>query len=576
MSRPSVATQLVDLAHGAGVELFRTPDGEPFAVVPADSHQEIWPVRSSGFRLWLRRLYFSTTRGTANSQALQDALATLEGEALFDGNQEDVHLRVAEWNGSHYLDLADPYWRVVEIGAAGWRVLDHSPVRFHRPKGLLGLPVPVSAGSLDGLREFLTVDDDGWRLVAGWLVATLRPDRPFPILALHGEQGSAKSTQAKMLRRMVDPNVADLRPCPREEYDLFLAAKNAWVIGFDNVSEIKPWLSDALCRVSTGIGFGRRQLYTDGDEYLLSVKRPIIVNGIEEVAVKGDFVDRAIVQCLPVIEEDQRREEDELWSAFEAAHPVLLGALLDVIAGALNALPGVHLDRKPRMADFCRWAVAAEASLGWKPGAFLRSYRRNQGRAVATTLEASLLVDPLRALLAQQPVKPPATKPEPKYEGRVGELLRQLREQVDERTVRDDNWPKDAIRLAGELRRLAPALRRIGINVEFPRTGKRRVIVEAKEKERGNQRDERDERDEREGRESQGTSGPDGGPDGPDGPDDSPTFSHGGSNGTEREPGREFETGAWQVCARCGGRRWRRRRNQADECAICIPEVGCP
>src|SRR5262249_24721808 len=154
--------------------------------------------------------------------------------------------------------LADSHWRVVEIGAAGWRVVDRSPVRFQRPKGLLGLPVPVPAGSLDGFREFLTVDDDGWRLVAGWLVATLRPDRPFPILALHGEKGSAKSTQAKMLRRMVDPNVADLRPCPREEYDLVLAAKNGWIIGFDNVSEIKPWLSDALCRVSTGIGFGRR------------------------------------------------------------------------------------------------------------------------------------------------------------------------------------------------------------------------------------------------------------------------------------------------------------------------------
>jgi hypothetical protein len=539
MSRPSVATQLVELAHGAGVALFRTPDGDPFAVVPADGHQEIWPVRSSGFRLWLRRIYFSTTRSTANSQALQDALATLEGQALFDGDQEYVHLRVAEWNGAHYLDLADPYWRVVEIGAAGWRVVDHSPVRFHRPRGLLALPVPVPAGSLDGLREFLTVDDDGWRLVAGWLVATLRPDRPFPILALHGEQGSAKSTQAKMLRRMVDPNVADLRPCPREEYDLVLAAKNGWIIGFDNVSEIKPWLSDALCRVSTGIGFGRRRLYTDGDEYLLSVKRPIIVNGIEEVAVKGDFVDRAIVHGLPVIEEDQRREEDELWSAFEAAHPVLLGALLDVVAGALNDLPGVHLEQKPRMADFARWVTAAEPSLGWVPGAFLKSYRRNRGRAIATTLEASLVVDPLQALLGEQP----------RYEGRIGELLRQLRDRVEERTLRDDNWPKDAIRFSGELRRLAPALRRIGINVEFPRTGKRRVIVEAKETRKGNQGDQRDER---EGRESQGPSGPDGPdgdsgekrkpgagfPDGPDGPDDFPTFSHGGSNGTagDREP----------------------------------------
>ena len=115
----SVATVLVGHAHGAGIELFHTPDGEAFAIVPTDNHRETWPVRSSGFRLWLRRLYFSTTSGSANSQAVQDALSTLEGQALFDGYQEHVHLRVAEWKGSHYLDLADTHWRVVEISAAG-------------------------------------------------------------------------------------------------------------------------------------------------------------------------------------------------------------------------------------------------------------------------------------------------------------------------------------------------------------------------------------------------------------------------------------------------------------------------
>jgi hypothetical protein len=510
--RPSVATQLVDRALARGVALFHASDGEPFGEVPTDTHQETWAIRSQGFRFWLRQQFFRQTGATANAQAVEDALCTLESMAQFQGEEHVVHVRVAEREGSLYLDLADPLWRCVQITASGWCVPEQAPVRFRRPRGLQALPVPTRGGSLDGLRELLTIDDDGWRLVVGWVVGTLRPGRPFPVLALHGEQGTAKTTLAKMLRRLVDPNEADLRPCPREEYDLILAAKNGWIIGFDNVSEIKPWLSDVLCRVATGIGFGRRQLYTDGEEYLFSVKRPIVVNGIEDLAVRGDLVDRAIVLTLPRIEEDRRREEDELWPAFTAAHPLLLGALLTAVSGALHDLPSVQLDRKPRMADFARWVVAAEPALGWAAGSFLKSYRRNRSRAVTTPLEASLIVDPLRALLSDAS----------RYEGTVGELLRELRAR-SESSVRDPDWPKDAIRLSSELRRLAPALRRTGIHVRFLRRTKagRRVLVWA----RGQKRS------------ASPQTTPRFGDVGDDGDDDSPAFSSTGSTVTGREPG---------------------------------------
>jgi hypothetical protein len=474
----SVATQLVDLALAGGVNLLHTADGEAFAVLPAAGHVETWPVRSSGLRLWLRQGFFEQTGASANAQALDDALGTLEGLALFHGAECAVHLRLAEAAGAIYLDLADPAWQVVEIRAGSWSVRADAPVRFRRPRGLQALPVPVGGGALDALRALLTVDDDTWRLIAGWLVGTVRPDRSFPVLAVHGEQGTAKTTLAKMLRRLIDPNLADLRPCPRNEYDVILAARNGWIVGFDNVSRIKPWLSDVLCRVATGIGFGRRELYSDGDEYLLSVKRPIVLNGIEEVAVKGDLLDRSIIVTLRRIEEDRRREEDEVWQAFATMHPRLLGALLDVAAGALSALPSVQLTRRPRMADFARWVTAAEPALGWAPGAFLRSYRRNRGRAVTTALEGSLIVDPLRKLLQ-------ATGD--RFEGSVTELLRQLRERAGDQIPRDPEWPKDAIRLSGELRRLAPALRRDGIHLRFPQRTRdgRRVVAWSHEKRTG-------------------------------------------------------------------------------------------
>ena len=72
----------------------------------------------------------------------------------------------------------------------------------------------------------------------------------------------------RVLRRLIDPNEAELRSEPRNERDLVIAANNGWVIGHDNLSCVKQWLSDALCRIATGGAFGTRELYTDLDEIL--------------------------------------------------------------------------------------------------------------------------------------------------------------------------------------------------------------------------------------------------------------------------------------------------------------------
>jgi energy-coupling factor transporter ATP-binding protein EcfA2 len=536
-ARRSTATRLVDMAYAADIELFHTPDREPFAVIPADGHRETWPIRSSGFRLWLRRLFHLTTDTTANKQAVEEALATLESHAQFEGDEQPVHLRLAEWEGRLYLDLCDQSWRAVEITPDDWRVLDQSPVHFKRTRGMHALPMPVRGGALDTVREFLTVDDDGWRLIAAWLVNTLRPDRPFPVLALHGEQGSGKSTQCRMVRGIIDPNTAALRACPREERDLLLAALNGWIVAFDNVSKIPEWLSDALCRVSTGAGFGTRQLYTDSEEFLINAKRPILLNSIEEVAVRGDLVDRTITVTVPVMETARRTEED-LWRAYDLERPAILGALLDVAVGALKALPRVHPSRLPRMADFGRWVTAAEPSLGWAPGSFLEVFAEQQGLAVVTTLESSLIPAPLRALLH--------AAPDGRFEGRVSDLLAQLRNHVEDRVLLDRAWPRDAIRLSGELRRLAPALRRGGrqqcddcedaIQVKFPkRTGRSRrvVLYLLREEEDG-------ESSSRTSSSSQPNNGGGGGGDvGDDGDVDPATLRHGTCNVTAREPGED-------------------------------------
>ena len=219
------------------------------------------------------------------------------------------------------------------------------------------LPVPAAGGSIDALRRFLNVRSDSeFVVVISWALACLRDRGPYPVLVLTGEQGAAKSSFPKMLRSLVDPNAAPLRALPREERDLFIAANNARVLAFDNVSILPPWMSDTLCRLATGASFAVRRLYSDQDEVLFDAARPVILNGIEEFVTRPDLADRAIFLTLEPIPEERRRAEAELLAEFDAERPRILGALLDAVSKGLAMLPHTRLDKLPRMADFALWA----------------------------------------------------------------------------------------------------------------------------------------------------------------------------------------------------------------------------
>jgi hypothetical protein len=437
---PTQADILLDLAGAA--ELFHTPDGVGFADLDINGHRETWPIRTKGFRRWLARRYFEVTGGAPSSEALQSALNVIEAKAHFDAPERPVHVRVGGLDERQYLDLGDETWRVVEIDATGWRVIDTPPVRFRRAAGMKALPVPSVGGSVRALRSFLNVRSDAdFVLVIAWALACLRNRGPYPVLVLSGEQGSAKSTFSAMLRSLIDPNTAPLRALPREDRDLFIAASNGHVLAFDNVSGLPGWISDTLCRLATGGGFAVRQLYSDQDEVLFDAARPVILNGIEEIVTRPDLADRAIFLTLEPIPEQRRRPERELWSAFEAERPRMLGALLDAVAKGLERLPQTWLDKLPRMADFALWATACEAAL-WAPGTFWSAYCGNRDDAVEGVIEADPIAAVVRALMT----------PQTEWTGTASELLGALAEMAGERVAKSKTWPDSPRALAGVAR----------------------------------------------------------------------------------------------------------------------------
>ncbi|HJR07732.1 MAG TPA: hypothetical protein VJ842_10760 [Pyrinomonadaceae bacterium] len=469
--KQSQASRLVSLA--APVQFFHTPEGKGFASVPVGDHVENVSIKSGAFRDWLIREYRRTEGASPGAQGVQDALNDLAGTARFDSPEADAHTRLAENNGVIYLDLCNADWQVVRITTEGWSVLEGRdlPVRFRRTRGMLALPTPEASGHLSDLRRFINVRAEDWVLVAAWLVAAMRPGRPFPVLTLNGEQGSAKSTTARILRALVDPNKAALRSVQRDERELMIAATNGWIVALDNLSNIRSWLSDALCRLSTGGGFATRENYSDDDEVLFDAMRPVLLNGIDELATRSDLLDRAIIVTLPTITEENRREEADVWREFDEARPRLLGALLSALSTALRNLPHVKLDRLPRMADFARFAVAAEPALDCVPGSFLSAYTRNRTAANELALEASPIATVLLAFVSEVE----------KWRGTAGELLKKLNELAGE-TTQAEGWAKSAQSLGGTLKRLAPNLRASGVDVKtgvrMPGSGKRLIILE--------------------------------------------------------------------------------------------------
>jgi hypothetical protein len=445
---------LLRIAQAA--ELFHDPGGEAFARVPVEEHHEIWPVHSRVFRDWLLQGYYLETGKAPSAQALKEALNTLEARARFDGEEHEVFTRVAGVGSKVYLDLCNPEWEVVEITAAGWQVLRKVPVRFQRTPVMRPLPRPVGGGSLTELRPLVNLlDDPAFVLLVAFLVAALGPRGPYPVLVLHGEQGSAKSSLARLVAFLTDPSAAPLRTVPRNEEDLMIAASHSRLLAFDNLSGLPSWFSDALCRLSTGGGFSTRQLYTNRDEIVFSAIRPVVLNGIDEVVGRQDLVDRSLVLSLPAIPEEARRCERELWDEVEALRPRLLGALLDAVSCGLRRRNEVRLDRSPRMADFAHWVVAAEPALPWPAGAFLAAYEANRGEAVESSLEADEVAVAVRELVAEQS----------EFEGTAQELLATLEARVAEGVRKSRFWPKNPRALSARLRRSAPGLRRGGVDV---------------------------------------------------------------------------------------------------------------
>jgi hypothetical protein len=455
--RRSQADLVVELADALGVELMHDAAQTPYAIVKQGGVQMVQAIRSSAFVSLLAKEFFDRNAKVPTGTALSDARKVLEGRAVHGGPLVNVGLRIAGDEDVIDIDLGDCRWRMAHVTCDGWTIEPHADRFFRRAPGLLELPAPIRGGSLVELQRFVRVDDADYPLLVAFLVNAIRHRGPYPILLLTGEQGTAKTTTARILRRLIDPNKADVRAEPRENRDLAIAANNGHMLVLDNLSNLSAQMSDALCRLSTGGGFSTRTLYTNDEEIIFDGQRPIIITSIGDVASRADLLDRCLTVRLRPIPEGERRTEAELWEMFGAAQPRLFGALLDVISVALRNVRDVDraVRLKPRMADAFTWALAAAPALGIQDDVIVQAWNSTRDEAYAATIESSVIAAPVLRLISEGGGE---------WTGTATELYAQVEALADDATKRRREWPRSPKALASQVRVIAPALRARGVD----------------------------------------------------------------------------------------------------------------
>ena len=456
----SQATKLVAIGMSNDVRLWHSPTDESYASIRVGGHWENYRIGSRAFDQWLRSEYGRRNQVKLGDQwveqvpgsgAARDAVAQLEGIARFKGGELQPAIRVGGDREVIWIDLGGEDWRAVRVTAEGWEVSRQAGVAFVRSGPMLALPDPTRGGSVEPLRRVLNVQPEEFVLAVGWLLQALNPVGPYPLIDVCGPSEAGKSTASRMLLRLIDPNSATLRRPSRKVEDLLIAARNGWTVGLDNLSWMTAEWSDTLCMLATGIASGTRAHYTNDEEHVYAVQKPVLFNGIpDDLTQRSDLASRTIkLQILPIA---VRRGDADLAEEFERIWPGVFGALLDGLVGALRCWKAIVVKDPARLMDFERFAEAGCRAMGFREWEFVDAYAANRHGSMVASAEASAVGRAVVAFMKKHPDG---------FAGKMSDLYRKL--ETFKGTAGPRDWPRDATRLSTELSRVTKPLAAIGI-----------------------------------------------------------------------------------------------------------------
>ena len=460
----SHASKLINLVLSTDALLFHDQSGDGYIALN-NNGAEILRLKSKQFKNWIAKISWEEYKKPIRSEDVRTVLGTLEGIAIFSEEEYTLYVRTAIEEGVIWYDLGKS---AVKISKDGWEVVDEPPVLFRRYPHQEAQVKPERGGSLTQILEFVNVKNPQEQLLAqAWCVAGIVPGFPHPFAALHGPQGSAKSTSVSVFKQLLDPSKMRLSSPPDNFREFIQVGSHHWFLPIDNLSRLPEWLSDALCRACTGEGFSKRELYSDDDDVVYSFQNIGSLNGINLVVEKPDLMERCIIFGLEKIEKIQSLSSFN--QRFAEAKPLILGAMFDALAGALQRIDSISAENAFRMSDFARWGCAIAEALGHDAKDFISAYQANIGLQHLEAIDASPVAQAIEAFMDGQGAE---------WHGTPTELYDELEKiAVDQHfDKKSESWPKASNWLWRRVAPMASNLVARGIKVSRS-SGEKRVIT---------------------------------------------------------------------------------------------------
>jgi hypothetical protein len=452
--RRNQADRLIGYALEDVQELFVDQHGAPHALIDG----EPVPLTSRCYS-WLRRLMWEEEGRSVSGEYLKMAAGTLSAHAEFSGESRELYTRAAWHEGALYYELRPG--KVVRVGPGGWTFEASPPALFRRYANLKALPDPSEAadGSLKVLDELVNLKSErDRRLFKAYIVTLPLEHVGRPIFNASGAMGSGKTTIGRVVKRTWDPTAPEtVRFDPR---DFLQKAMHAYIVMLDNQNTIPEWAADTLCRLVTGEADSKRRLYTDDEDFIIELRRAVLLNGINVPTDRSDVLDRSLVVELERIPDGERKTEEELWERFEAEHPKLLGALFDTLSKAIALKRSLKLSRRPRLADWGEYAASVYEVMGWGAEQFLSDWDEIIKVQNRSTLDGSPVAQAIIKFMEDRE----------SFEGSSTELhkkLESIAEDIGVSIVRDKAWPKSARWLWRRIQEVVPLL--VGVGIEASR-----------------------------------------------------------------------------------------------------------
>ena len=467
-SKPVSADSIVNLILKEDPTLFHDEQREGYIRIKVNDHHEVLKISSRTFGHIVNKKIWDEWRKIPSAETIKQSLTVLEAKAIHEGSTQNLLLRVTEKDGKFWYDLGDKEWRAVKIDCDGWSTVSETPILFRRYSHQQPQVDASTEGNVFEFLNYLNIPDSRQQtLVLIYLIASFIPGISHPILILHGQQGSSKSTALRLIRKLVDPSAIELLSFSKNQENLIQQLAHHYAAYFDNLSGVSNDISDLLCKAVTGESHSKRALYTDDDDIIFNFRNCLALNGINVVAFRSDLLDRSILIHLDRIEPTKRRLDSELMMNFEKDRPIILGGIFDTISQAMKLKDSIKLTTIPRMADFYLWGCAIAEALGIGQDAFIEAHEANEATKHEQVANENPVAMHLLAFMKSKYL----------WEGTAQKLYTDLSVGMELSAQKDKFWPQAANALMRRINEIKPDLKALGVEVQQSRGEERRLLI---------------------------------------------------------------------------------------------------